>query len=47
MFEFLFCPQHGIFRPDNIALFLAYAGAIRVEIETLYIRVAALFGRYL
>lgn len=26
MFEFLFCPQHGLFRVENIAWGAAYAG---------------------
>jgi hypothetical protein len=24
--EILFCPQHGLLRPDNIVLFMAWAG---------------------
>jgi hypothetical protein len=27
LFEFFFCPIHGIFRPDNIVIFMAWAGS--------------------
>jgi hypothetical protein len=46
MFELLFCPQHGLFRPDNVVLFLAYAGAARMEFELLAVRVWVVIGRF-
>lgn len=24
MYEFLFCPQHGLFRPENLAMIVTY-----------------------
>lgn len=47
MFEFLFCPQHGIFGAQNIALALSYVSMAYIEAQMLYIRVIAIIGRYL
>jgi len=46
MIEFLFCPIHGVFRPANIQLMLAYTGGVWMEAELLYIRLVAFFGRF-
>lgn len=45
MLEFLFCPQHGIFRPDNIAILMAYGSSLWLEAQLLYVRFAMLIGR--
>jgi len=47
MFEFLFCPQHGIFGAQNLMLWLAYGGSIWLEIQLWVSRAIAVFGRYL
>ncbi len=47
MWEWLICPQHGLLRPDNIALLTTYFASIRIEFELLYMRAVVFFGRYL
>ena len=47
MLEFLFCPQHGLLRAENIQLMLGYGGAILLDIELWYVRIMSRVGRFL
>jgi hypothetical protein len=47
MLEFLFCPQHGLFRADNVQLVLGYSTAIWFEIQVGYVKLRGVFGRFL
>ena len=47
MFEFLFCPYHGIFKPDNIAFALTYGNALWNEAQYLFLRYWGVVSRWL
>jgi len=47
MFEFFFCPQHGLLRPEMLAWGVAYAGNLYMEAQFWYIRFVQFFGRFL
>jgi hypothetical protein len=40
IWELFFCPQHGLFRPDNIALLAACGQNIVVMTQLWYTRIA-------
>jgi hypothetical protein len=47
VFEFLFCPQHGLFRPENVRIVLGYGTSIWFEVQIGYVKLRGLFGRFL
>ena len=47
MFEFLFCPQHGLLRPENMLMALAYGDGLITEVRFLFYRFGALVARWL
>lgn len=36
MFEFFLCPQHGLFRPENLAMIMSYASGVWTEMQHLW-----------
>lgn len=36
MFEFLFCPQHGLFSPANIAVLVSMGDSIKIVAQRLW-----------
>jgi hypothetical protein len=46
VFELLFCPQHGIFRSENLLMILTYGNGLIVEARCLLYRFGALVARW-
>ena len=47
MLEWLFCPQHGLLRFDNILMLLAYGNGLVIEMQCLFYRLGTLVTRWL